>query len=225
MENAGLREEMVAAVKRMVALGLNRGRSGNLSARAGGRFLVTPSGIGPDDMTPADIVAMDFDGTPQGHREPSSEWRFHRDILAARPEANVVLHAHPIFATALACLRREIPAFHYMVAVAGGRVIPCAPYATFGSQALSDHAVAALRGLRACLLANHGILALGRTLEGALGLAVEVEALAEQYMQALQVGEPAILSDAEMAEVLKKFETYGAAAAITGRPPPAAGRS
>ncbi len=211
-----LREAMIASARRMVELGLNRGRSGNLSVREADHFLITPSGLDPDAMTPDDLVAMDCEGKVQGNQDPSSEWRFHRDILSVRPEIDVILHAHPIFATALACLNRPIPAFHYMVAVAGGASIRCAPYATFGSQELSDHAVEALEGRRACLLANHGILALGKTLRGALGLAVEVEALSEQYVQALAIGDPVLLSDAEMATVLEKFRTYGAAAMAAG---------
>lgn len=208
--NPSLREAMVETVRRMVGLGLNRGRSGNLSAREDDHFLITPSGLDPDAMTPSDLVAMDFEGGVKGNRAPSSEWRFHRDILSMRSDVHVVLHAHPIFATALACLHRPIPAFHYMVAVAGGNSIRCAPYATFGSQELSDHALAALEGRRACLLANHGLIALGQTLAQALDLAVEVEALSEQYAQALQIGEPVLLSDAEMEIVLEKFRTYGA---------------
>ena len=172
-----LREALIATTRRMVALGLNRGRSGNLSARCGEQFLITPSGIDPADMGPDDLVLMDFDGSTQGSLQPSSEWRFHRDILAARPEIDVVLHAHPIFSTALACLHRDIPPFHYMVAMAGGVSIRCAPYATFGSQDLSDHVLTALVDRRACLLANHGMIALGRRLSSILALAVEVEAL------------------------------------------------
>ena len=158
---------------------------------------------------------MDFDGSTQGSLQPSSEWRFHRDILAARPEIDVVLHAHPIFSTALACLHRDIPPFHYMVAMAGGVSIRCAPYATFGSQDLSDHVLTALVDRRACLLANHGMIALGRRLSSILALAVEVEALCEQYAQALAVGEQVLLSDSEMATVLEKFRTYGAATDTT----------
>ena len=209
-ETSNLREAMVAICRAMVERGLNRGRSGNLSARCGEQFLMTPSGIDPADMGPGDLVLMNFAGKTQGG-VPSSEWRFHRDILAARPEINVVLHAHPIFSTALACLHRDIPAFHYMVAMAGGASIRCAPYATFGSQELSDHALAALADRRACLLANHGMIALGGSLSSALALAVEVEALSEQYAQALAIGEPVLLSDFEMATVLEKFRTYGAA--------------
>lgn len=210
-ETQDLRAALIATNRRMVALGLNRGRSGNLSARCGGKFLITPSGVDPADMGPADLVLMDFDGQTQGRLPASSEWRFHRDILAARPEIDVVLHAHPIFATALACLHRDIPPFHYMVAMAGGASIRCAPYATFGSQELSDHALAALVDRRACLLANHGMIALGRSLSSVLALAVEVEALSEQYTQALAIGTPVLLSDAEMATVLEKFRSYGAA--------------
>ena len=209
-ETPSLRKAMVAICLAMTERGLNRGRSGNLSARCGEQFLITPSGIDSADMGPDDLVLMDFDGCAHVPHEASSEWRFHRDILAARPEINVVLHAHPIFSTALACLGRDIPAFHYMVAMAGGVSIRCAPYATFGSQELSDHALAALVDRRACLLANHGMIALGESLARALDLAIEVEALAEQYAQALAIGEPVILSDVEMATVLEKFRTYGA---------------
>ena len=142
---------------------------------------------------------------------PSSEWRFHRDIYVARPELNAIVHAHSPFATTLACLARDIPAFHYMIAVAGGKDIRCAPYATFGTQELSDRALVALEGRQACLLANHGMIAVGSSLAKALALAVEVEALAEQYWRALQIGAPNLLSDAEMDIVLKKFQTYGQA--------------
>jgi L-fuculose-phosphate aldolase len=150
-----------------------------------------------------------MDGAPRGTRKPSSEWRIHRDVFAARPEVNAVLHAHASYATALACLGRTIPAFHYMVAVAGGSDIRCAPYATFGTQELSDGALAALEDRTACLLANHGMIALGESLEAALALAVEVETLAQQYCCALQIGTPNRLSEDEMAVVLAKFKDYG----------------
>jgi L-fuculose-phosphate aldolase len=151
-----------------------------------------------------------MDGTPSGHRKPSSEWRFHRDIYAARPEIGAIVHSHPPFGIALASHGRGIPAFHYMVAMAGGRDIRCAPYATYGTQELSDHAVMALEGRFACLLANHGMIAAGKTLERAVALAVEVESLAEGYWRALQIGEPVILGDAEMDIVIEKFKSYGA---------------
>ena len=209
MDEPALREEIIATALAMNACGLNRGHSGNVSARCKDGFLVTPSGLAYDATRARDIVAMNHDGTTRSRLVPSSEWRFHRDIYARRPEVDAVVHAHAPFSTTLACLGRDIPAFHYMVAVAGGKNIRCAPYATFGTQQLSDHALAALDGRQACLLANHGLIAVGRSLRAALALAVEVEALAEQYWRALQIGPPNLLSDAEMERVLAKFETYG----------------
>lgn len=209
MNETKLRRQIADASLELVALGLNRGASGNLSVRLGDGFLVTPSGLTPHETGVQDIVRMDFSGNCQGRCTPSSEWRFHRDILAARPEINVVVHTHSMFATTLACLHREVPAFHYMVAVAGGKDIRCAPYATFGSQALSDHALSALTERKACLLANHGMIVLGQTLPGAIALAVEVEALCEQYWRVSQAGAPKLLSDAEMDVVLEKFSHYG----------------
>ena len=210
---SALRESIVATALAMNAAGINRGKSGNVSARLrtehGDAFLITPSGLPYDRTTPVDLVAMTLDGAARGARRPSSEWRFHRDIYRARPEAGAIVHTHAPFATALACLDRGIPPFHYMVAVAGGRDIRCAPYATFGTQALSDHAVAALAGRKACLLAHHGMIAVGATLDAALALAAEVETLAEMYWRALQAGEPTLLPDGEMDLVLEKFASYG----------------
>lgn len=204
------RRAMVEACHSMNGLGINQGKSGNIGVRVKEGLLVTPSGMPYDEMTPADIVFMRADGTvPKGQRAPSSEWRFHRDIFTTRPEAGAVVHTHAMFATTLACLRMEIPAFHYMVAMAGGDSIRCAPYATFGTQELSDYALEALEGRKACLLANHGMIAVGETLKGALALAVEVETLAAQYWRALQVGKPKILPKAEMRRVIAKFATYG----------------
>ena len=211
-----LREAVVATAREMNALGINRGKSGNVSARWRDgdveSYLITPSAMPYASIAPADIVAMPLDGVEdaaRGTRRPSSEWRFHRDIYRARGDASAIVHTHAPFATSLACLRRGIPAFHYMVAVAGGDDIRCAPYATFGTQALSDHAVAALEGRRACLLANHGMIAIGASLAAALALAVEVETLAEMYWRAQQLGEPVLLSSAEMEVVVAKFRTYG----------------
>ncbi|HUK11384.1 MAG TPA: class II aldolase/adducin family protein [Stellaceae bacterium] len=204
-----LRADVIATARRMNALGINQGKSGNLSQRIPGGFLVTPTGMDYDTLKPADIVPMDFAGRHQGARLPSSEWRFHRDILRARPEAEAVIHTHAMFATTLACLGRGIPSFHYMVAVAGGDDIRCAPYATFGTEELSRCALAALEGRKACLLANHGMIAVGPSLKAALALAVEVETLAAMYWRALQVGEPRLLDRAEMARVLEKFKAYG----------------
>ena len=211
-----LREGLIATAREMNALGINRGRSGNVSARwrkaSFDGYLITPSGMPYASIAPADIVAMPIDGetdAARGRRRPSSEWRFHRDIYRARPDAAAIVHTHPPFATSLACLRRGIPAFHYMVATAGGDDIRCAPYATFGTQELSDRAVAALEERRACLLANHGMIAIGASLAAALALAVEVETLAEMYWRARQLGEPVLLPASEMAVVVARFRTYG----------------
>jgi len=204
------RQEIVDACRRMNTLGINQGRAGNISCRVASGLLVTPSGLDYDAMQPDDIVLMDADGgVRDGQLRPSSEWRFHCDILRARPEVGAVVHTHAMFATVLACHRREIPPFHYMVAVAGGDSIRCAPYATFGTQELSEYALTALDGRRACLLANHGMIALGETLDGALALAVEVETLASQYCRVLALGEPVLLPAREMETILKKFGTYG----------------
>ncbi len=205
----GLRRQIVETAQAMNRLGVNQGTSGNVSVRVGEGFLVTPSGVAYDSLSPGKIVEMDSAGGHRGRLLPSSEWRFHRDIYVRRLDAGAVVHTHSPFATTLACLRRGIPSFHYMVAVAGGPDIRCAGYATFGSQKLSDNALAALDGRQACLLANHGLIALGDTPAKALALAVEVEALAAIYWRALQVGEPKLLSRAEMKRVLEKFKTYG----------------
>ena len=211
MSEHELREAIIATALKMNALGINQGKAGNVSARHGEGYLVTPSGLPYEETHAEDIVRMDLQGTAQGQRTPSSEWRFHQDIYRARPEVNAIVHAHSPYATSLACLGLEIPAFHYMVAVAGGKNIRCAPYATFGTQALSDNAVAALTGRKACLLAQHGMIAVSTSLKSALALAVEVESLAGQYWRVLQVGQPILLPDAEMDVVLEKFRTYGQA--------------
>ncbi|MBN9682474.1 MULTISPECIES: class II aldolase/adducin family protein [unclassified Corallococcus] len=204
-----LREAMVATSRRMNTSGLNQGTSGNLSQRVEGGFLLTPSGMNYETMTPEDLVLMRFDGSHEGHRKPSTEWQLHRDILQARPEVGAVLHAHSMFSTTLACLRRGIPAFHYMVSAAGGTDIRCAEYATFGTPELARHMMVALEGRKACLLANHGMVALGVDLAAAWKLAVEVETLAAMYWRALQVGEPVVLDDAEMERVFQQFRGYG----------------
>jgi len=222
------RGAIVEAALRMNALGINSGRAGNVSMRwhRGGEdgLLITPSALAYESTTIDDLVWLPV-AVPagesgdaeqplrcEGSRQPSSEWRLHRDLYATRADAAAIVHAHPPFATTLACLPRihagGIPAFHYMVAVAGGNDIRCAPYALFGTQALSDAARAALQGRRACLLAQHGLVALAGTLEAALELAVEVEALSRMYWQALQVGDPALLDDAAMASVHARFGRY-----------------
>ncbi|MBZ4330122.1 class II aldolase/adducin family protein [Corallococcus interemptor] len=208
-DHQDLREAMVATSRRMNTSGLNQGTSGNLSQRVEGGFLLTPSGMNYETMTPEDLVLMRFDGSHEGHRKPSTEWQLHRDILQARPEVNAVLHAHSMFSTTLACLRRGIPAFHYMVSAAGGTDIRCAEYATFGTPELARHMMVALEGRKACLLANHGMVAMGADLAAAWKLAVEVETLAAMYWRALQVGEPVVLDDAEMERVFQQFRGYG----------------
>ena len=209
MDELALRKKIIATALEMNARGLNRGKSGNVSARFDDGFLVTPTGMAYESTQTVDIVAMTQDGAALGPRLPSSEWRFHRDIYAARREVGAIVHVHSPFATSIACLGRDIPPFHYMIAVAGGKDIRCAAYATFGTQQLSDHALCALEGRKACLLANHGMIAVGASLTAALALAVEVEALAEQYWRALQIGTPNLLSDVEMEIVLEKFRSYG----------------
>jgi len=206
-----LRSAVIATALAMNARGVNRGKSGNVSARlpGGDGFLVTPTGLTYEETRPKDIVAITDDGAARGSRLPSSEWRFHLDIYRARPDVDAIVHTHAPFATTLACLSRGIPAFHYMVALAGGRDIRCAPYATFGTQELSDRAVAALDGRKACLLAHHGMIAVGASLSAALALAVEVETLAEIYWRALSIAQPETLADAEMDLMVEKFRTYG----------------
>ncbi len=208
-----LRRQLIETACRMAPANLNRGSAGNLSVRTRENgldgYLITPSGMDYEVLVPEDIVFMRLDGTPDGRRKPSSEWRFHHDIYAARPDAGAILHAHSPFATSLACLRRDIPPFHYMIARFGGDTIRCADYATFGSQALSDNALVALRDRCACLLANHGLLVFGKTLAQLFALAVEFEALCEQYWRACQLGQPVLLDPDEMATVQAKFASYG----------------
>jgi L-fuculose-phosphate aldolase len=208
-----LRAAIIETALSMNRAGINQGKSGNVSARSASGFLVTPTGLAYEDTRAEHIVAMQMDGTHQGNVLPSSEWRFHRDIYASRADVHAIVHTHSVHATALACLNRGIPPFHYMVAIAGGRDIRCARYATFGTQELSNAALDALEGRKACLLAHHGLIALGRDLTQALSIAVEVEALAKTYLAASVAGEPPQLSDEEMARVIEKFATYGQQAA------------
>jgi L-fuculose-phosphate aldolase len=188
---------------------LNRGAAGNVSVRYGDGFLITPTGMAYDACEPDDAVIVGLDGTPAGRRKPSSEWRFHRDIYARRAEAGAIVHAHSPFAVSLACMGCAIPPFHYMVARFGGIDVRCADYATFGSQALSDAVIVAIDERCACLMAHHGMVVFGRDLDHALALAVELEALCEQYWRVLQIGGPRLLPDDEMARVLIAFEQYG----------------
>ena len=209
-DERNVRLRLATAARQLSAAGMNPGRSGNLSARLPGGFVITPSGAPYDTLHPDDLVFLGADGEHGGgQRKPSSEWRLHLEIYTRRPEIGAVVHTHSPFATTLACLHRAIPSFHYEIAFAGGSDIRCAPYATFGTPELSYRAVEALVDRRACLMANHGALAIGADLEAAVELAEKVEALARLYWQALQVGEPVLLDEDEMARVLAKFSGYG----------------
>ncbi len=206
----GQEREIVETVRWLMARGLYAGTSGNISVRVAGGMLITPSGLPCDEVDAASIVEVTRDGGARGRLAPSTEWRIHRDIYRSRPDVGAVVHTHSTFATALSCLRRPIPAFHYMVARAGGDDIRCARYATYGTAALSRNALAALAGgRRACLLANHGLLALGADLASARALAQEIEALCAQYTHARAAGRPILLPDREMKRVRAKFATYG----------------
>lgn len=211
-DEGGLRRQLVEACRWMNASGINQGTSGNISVRFGDRMLITPSGVPYDRMAARDIASMPVEGeygTWEGPLKPSSEWRFHLDILRSRPEVGAVVHAHSTYATVLACTRREIPAVHYMIAAAGGPTIRCAEFATFGTEQLSRNALAALEGRTCCLLANHGLIATGATLERAQWLAVEVETLAMQYHLSLAIGGPVILSEEEIAATIELFADHG----------------
>ncbi len=207
----GLREAVVATARELHRCGLAEGTSGNISARSGGGFLITPTGVPYDGLAAEDIVELGYEGAavPGQSRRPSSEWRIHRDLYASRPEIGAVIHTHSPNATALACCRLGIPPFHYMVARAGSAGIPCAPYATFGTQALSDRVLGALAGRNACLMANHGVIAVGADPAQALVVAREVEYLAKIYGLAVRIGRPVLLSAEEMREVQGRFRTYG----------------
>ncbi|MFM1811207.1 MAG: hypothetical protein RLZZ336_145 [Cyanobacteriota bacterium] len=209
MNEADLRQQVVDTARALNASGINQGTSGNVSARLDGGLLITPTSLPYEQMEPADLVALDLQGQPlhDGQRRPSSEWRLHADILRQRPEAQAVVHCHSTSATALACHGREIPPFHYMVAIAGGSTVRCAPYALFGTQAFSDLALEALAGRRAALLAQHGQVTLAASLQQALRLAIEVETLARMYLQALPLGEPRLLDAAQMDAVQQQFSS------------------
>lgn len=203
------RQAIIDACRRMNQLGINQGTSGNISVRHGKGLLITPTSVPYEKMTPEQIVFMDMNGSFDRAQKPSSEWRFHLDILRTRREIDAVVHAHPTYATILAIMGREIPPVHYMIAAAGGDTIRCAPYATFGTPELSEHALEALEGRLACLLDHHGMIAIGPSLERALWLAVEVETLARQYHGCLQIGDPPLLSAEEIERVRRRMAGYG----------------
>ncbi len=208
MNERQLRTELLNTSRHMVELGLNRGTAGNASVRCGDDILITPSALPVAEMGEQDLVLLAVDGRVLQGRKPSSEWRFHRDILQARPEIGAVLHMHSTYATTIACLRKDVPAVHYHIAIAGGDTIRCTPYTIFGEQNLSDLALEALRDRKACLLGNHGMIALGKDLDDALSVALEVEFLCEIYWRTLSVGEPKVLSAQQMHEVKAKFVEY-----------------
>ncbi|MFV0296951.1 MAG: class II aldolase/adducin family protein [Hyphomicrobiaceae bacterium] len=210
LDEAAARDEVCRTALAMSRMGLSPGRSGNVSRRTAGGMAITPSGMAYEAMAPSDVVLMAADGhVSGGQRKPSSEWRFHLDCYAARPDIGGIVHSHSMHATVLACAGREIPAFHYMVAVAGGRSIPLVPYATFGTKALSRHVVKGLAKRNACLMANHGQIAVGADCAAALELAGEVEVLAEQYVKVLAIGGANLLGKVEMARVAALFAGYG----------------
>lgn len=209
LKHKNLRKKVIATCLAMNGMGINQGTSGNVSARTEEGFLITASGVPYAKMKAQHIVEMDLDGGYRGEFLPSTEWRMHLDIYKARPEAGAIVHVHSTHATALACLRKEIPAFHYMIGVTGGASLRVSDYAEFGTQALSATMLKALEGRSACLLANHGQICFSANLEKALWLAGEIEALCQQYWAASLLGKPVVLSETEMASVLKRFKTYG----------------
>ncbi|WP_118135557.1 class II aldolase/adducin family protein [Oceanicella sp. SM1341] len=211
-EEQALRAAIIAKCRWMNDSGLNAGTSGNISARWRERMLITPSATPYEAMEPEMLASMPIEGDYgawDGPLKPSTEWRFHLDILRARPEAQAIIHTHAPYCTALAITGRDIPAVHYMIAAFGGATVRCAGYAPFGTAALSQKALEALEGRCACLLANHGMIAFGPSLEKAMWLAVELETLARQYHNALLIGGAVVLSDAQIEETLAAFKGYG----------------
>jgi L-fuculose-phosphate aldolase len=204
-----LRREVIETCLKMNAEGINQGTSGNVSVRTDEGFLITASGIVYEKMKPVQVVEMDLEGNYRGEYLPSTEWRMHMDVFRARPEAKAVVHVHSPYATALACLRKDVPAFHYMIGVTGGTSLRVSGYAEFGTQELSDAMLKAMEGRTACLLANHGQICFGPSLSRALWLAGEIETLCHQYWSACLAGKPVLLEEAQMVSVLKRFKTYG----------------
>lgn len=203
------RQAIIDHCLKMNSSGLNQGTSGNISIRHDEGLLISPTARPYEGLTPADITYLEMDGTAHGPWKPSSEWRFHRDILQSRPNTNAVIHAQPTFCTTLAIMGRGIPAIHYMVAIFGGTDIRCAPYAIYGSEELSKLAVEAMDGRNACLLGHHGMIAAGSNIEQTFWLSEELETLARQYHGCLQIGEPPLLSDQQIQDVIEKLSGYG----------------
>jgi L-fuculose-phosphate aldolase len=211
MTSHHLRQSLIDASLDAETQRINTGTTGNMSIRIDGGMLITPSGIPPKTLRPESIVAMDLDGTWSGDIKPSSEWALHAAIYKARPEVQAVVHAHPDHCVALSCARLGLPAFHYMIAGFGGDDVRCSRYATFGSPQLADVTVEALKNRTACLLANHGMVAVGATLAEAYGRTLKLETLARQYMLCRSFAEPVLLTDEELVDVKERYKTYGAA--------------
>ncbi len=211
-EELELREAIIAKARWMNASGLNQGTSGNLSVRHGDRMLITPSAIPYESMRPEMIASMPIEGeygSWEGPLKPSTEWRFHLDIMRARPDVGGIVHTHSTYATVLAIARKSIPACHYMIAAFGGMDIRCSGYARYGTSELSDHAIKALEGRNGCLLANHGMIAVGSNLDKAMWLAVELETIAKQYYMTLLIGGPVLLDEGQIEETRRGFASYG----------------
>ncbi len=205
-----LRKDLRLTNQKLIDCGLNHGTTGNVSVRLDqDSFLITPSGLPVEQISDESLVKMAFSGEYKSHLKPSTEWQLHRDMLLHYPHINAVIHVHSTFATTLACMQCDIPPFHYMIAVAGGNSIRCARYALFGTQALSNFAIDAIKDRNACLLSHHGMIAIGRDLKHALSIAKEVEKLCEQYWRVLQIGKPSLLSEKQMEEVIEQFKNYG----------------
>ncbi len=217
-DDARLRGQVASAYRALAARGLNAGSAGNVSARTPEGMLITPTGITAETVAPETLVAMTLDGVVRGAGAPSSEWEMHAAIFRDAPGAQAIVHTHADACTALACLGEGLPAFHYMIADFGGDDVRCAPYETFGTPALARAAATAIRGRRACLLANHGMIVHGASVAGAVAAAIALETLARQYLLARSCGTPRLLSDAEMSEAHARFATYGQVAATTNQP-------
>ncbi|WP_193717911.1 class II aldolase/adducin family protein [Sneathiella sp. P13V-1] len=202
-------DKLLSTARKMNEIGLNHGSAGNVSVRCEDGYLITPTGMAYDMCSPEDMVQMDMSGGSSGRCKPSSEWRFHQDLYASRSDIGAIVHTHSTFATAVSCLQENVPAFHYMVAVAGGKDIRCTPYFTFGTEELSQAAVEAMKDRKACLLGNHGLLAVGEDLPSALAMALEIEKLCEAYAMVRQLGGGKMIDDVEMDRVIEKFKGYG----------------
>jgi len=206
-----VRENLLNITNKLLKAGLNHGATGNSSCRDGGDFLITPTGVDSSKLTPDMMVRMNLSdklSQPESKYKPSSEWQFHQAILEKYPDINAVIHTHSVFASALSSLGQDIPAFHYMVAVAGGDSVRCAPYAMFGTKELSDNILEAIQDRKACLLSNHGLVAIGKDLNEAFNIAEEVEHLSRLFVEAKKIGEPKLLSNKQMSEVLNRFNSY-----------------